>query len=140
MRKLLQWSAPVIVGHFFVVLWHLWLLVRVQASTPRFLPPLLISINLIPLLGLLLLYKGFPRIAGILVALPLGTAFVAGVSAHFINRGSDNVLHMPPTPHRLPYAISAVLLVVLEALGCWAGLRMLFTRERFARPNALNAG
>lgn len=139
MRNLLRWSVPVIVGHFVVVLWHLWLLDRVQPSTPRFLPPLLITINLLPIAGLALFAKGFPKIAGILVALPLGTAFVAGVSAHFISAGPDNVLHMPPVPYRFPYVISAVLLVVLEALGCWAGLRMLFTSENSVKRNASTA-
>ena len=121
---LLLWSIFVVLGHFAVVIWHLFLLVRVQPNTPGFLPPLLIAINLIPIAGLLAFVKGFPRLAAICIATPLAVALVAGVSAHFLNSGPDNVLNMPPVPLRLPYQISATLLVLLEATGCWLGIRM----------------
>ena len=39
-------------GHFFVVVWRLWLLVRVQPGTPSFLPLILVLVNLLPVAGL----------------------------------------------------------------------------------------
>lgn len=38
-QKLFLWSALVVGAHFLGVLWHLALLVKVQPSTPKFLPP-----------------------------------------------------------------------------------------------------
>jgi hypothetical protein len=61
-RKLLLWSASIVLGYFVAVLWHLLLLVKVQPSTPRFFPPLLILFNLFPIAGLVALAKGAPQI------------------------------------------------------------------------------
>jgi fumarate reductase subunit C len=123
-RRLLVWSAPVVVGHFLVVLWHLFLLVKVDPNTPRFLPPLLILINLIPLAGLFVFARGFFKVAASMIAIPLGVALVIGGYSHFLSHGSDNVFRMRPGECTLSYQISAVLLVILEALGCWISVRM----------------
>jgi len=123
-RKLLHWSTLIVVGHFIAVIWHLLLLVKVQPSTPRFFPPLLILFNLFPIAGLVALAKGFPKLAGTMIILPLAIPLVIGTYAHFLSPGSDNILHMPAGDLRLPFQVSAVLLVLLEALGCWIGFRI----------------
>jgi hypothetical protein len=124
-RRILIWSVPIVLAHFLAVVWHLLLLVKVQPDTPGFLPPLLILINLFPVAGLVAFAKGFPKFGGIMIIIPLGVALVAGVYAHFLSLGADNVLRMPPGELRLSFQVSAALLVVLEGLGCWVGLRML---------------
>jgi hypothetical protein len=122
--KVLMWSVPVVTGHFLVVVWHLWLLVRVQPGTPRFLPPILILVNLLPVAGLIVLAKGSQKLAATLVTVPLGVALVVGFGAHFLSSGNDNVLHMPPGALLLSFQTSAVLLMVLEAAGVLLGLQM----------------
>ena len=123
-RKLLLWSAPIVLGHFVAVIWHLLLLVKVQPSAPRFFPPLLILFNLFPVAGLVALAKGFRKLAGSMIILPLAIALVIGTYAHFLSPGTDNVLRMPSGDLRLSFQISAILLALLEALGCWIGLRI----------------
>ena len=123
-RKVLMWSVPVVTGHFLVVVWHLWLLVRVEPGTPSFLPPILILMNLLPVAGLIVLANGSQRLAATLVTMPLGVALVVGFGAYFLSSGNDNVLHMPPGALRLSFQISAVLLTVLEAVGVLLGLQM----------------
>jgi len=119
-----RWSALIVLGHFAVVLWHLVLLLKVQPGTFGFAPPLLILVNLIPVAGLVAFARGFPKLAGSMITLPLAIALVIGAYAHFLSPGSDNILNMPPGALRLPFQISAVLLLILEALGCWIGVRM----------------
>ena len=58
-----------------------------------------------------------------MITVPLAIALVIGFSAHFLSSGADNVFRMAPGEWRLSFQISAVLLVCLEALGCWIGLR-----------------
>jgi hypothetical protein len=123
-RKLLLWSALVVLGHFVAVIWHLLLLVKVQPSTPRFFPPLLILFNLFPVAGLVALAKGFRKTAGSMIILPLAIALVIGTYAHFLSPGSDNIMRMPSGDLRLSFQISAMLLELLEALGCWVGIRI----------------
>jgi hypothetical protein len=121
---LLVWSAPIVAGHFMAVVWHLLLVLKVQPGFPKFAPPLLILINLIPVAGLVTLAKRLPRLAGSLITLPLAVALVIGIYAHFLSPGTDNIFRLPPRDLRLPFQISAVLLVLLEALGCWIGVRI----------------
>ena len=134
-QKVLMWSVPVVMGHFLVVVWHLWLLVRVQPGTPSFLPPILILVNLLPVAGLIVLAKGSQKLAATLVTVPLGVALVVGLGAHFLSSGNDNVLHMPPGALRLSFQISAVLLTVLEAAGVLLGLRMFGLGKKKTAPS-----
>jgi hypothetical protein len=113
-----------VLGHFIAVVWHLLLVLKVQPGFPRFAPPLLILINLVPVAGLVMLAKGLFRLAGSLITVPLAIALVIGIYAHFLSPGTDNILRLPPGDLRLPFQISAVLLVLLEALGCCVGLRI----------------
>ena len=68
--------------------------------------------------------KGLSKLASGMVSIPLGVALVIGAYSHFLSPGADNVFRMPPGEFILVYQISAVLLVILEALGCWLGVRM----------------
>lgn len=52
-RKLLVWGAAIIGGHFLAVVWHLVLVVKVQPNFPRLAVPLLILVNLLPIIGLI---------------------------------------------------------------------------------------
>ena len=134
-RKLLLWSAPIVLGHFVAVIWHLLLLVKVQPGTPRLFPSLLILFNLFPVAGLVALAKTFRKLAGSMIILPLAIALVIGTYSHFLSPGTDNILRMPSGDLSLSFQISAVLLVLLEALGCWVGIRIF--AHLSARP-ALN--
>ena len=129
-RKLLLWSALIVLGHFVAVIWHLLLLVKVQPSTPRFFPPWLILFNLFPVAGLVVLRKGFRKLAASMIILPLAIALVIGTYAHFLSPGTDNILRMPSGDLRLAFQISATLLALLEALGCRVGI------HKFAHSSA----
>ena len=67
--------------------------------------------------------EGSQKLAASLVTVPLGVALVIGFGAHFLSSGNDNVLHLPGEL-RLPFQVSAVLLVVFEAVGVFLGLQM----------------
>jgi hypothetical protein len=124
-RKLLPVATFVVVGHFAVVIWHLLLLLKVQPTTPWFAAALLVVANLLPVAGLVAFAKGRYYLAAGLIVVPLSVALVIGGYTHFLTAGSDNVFWMPPGGLRLPFQVSAVLLAVLELLGCFVGLRML---------------
>ncbi len=115
----------IVLVHYGVVIWHVVLLVKVQPGFPRIGMLLLILINLLPLAGLIVFAKGFPKLAASMIVIPLGIAMVIGSYTHFLSAGSDNVLRMPASDLTLPFQISAMLLTLLEALGCWVGFRML---------------
>lgn len=123
-RRFLLWCAPIVGGHFLAVVWHLILVVKVQPDFPRLALPLLILVNLLPIVGLVAVAKEYRTRGGILIVVPLGLALVIGAYQHFLTPETDNVFHMPPGDLTLPFQVSAVLLVFLEALSCWVGLRI----------------
>jgi hypothetical protein len=82
---------------------------------------LLIVINLVPVVALFAFRKGLSKLAGGMILVPLGVAIVIGGYTHFLSTGTDNIFQMSPGELRVPFQVSAVL----EAVGCWVGLRML---------------
>ncbi len=131
-RKLLLWGTLIVLAHFAIVIWHLVLLMKVQPGMPTAALLLLVLINLIPAAGLILFVKGFHKTAASMIMAPLGVALVIGFYRHFLSAGTDNVLHMPAGKLTLAFQISAMVLAVLEAAGCWIAARM-FAAD-FRRP------
>jgi hypothetical protein len=127
-RKLLLWSALIVAAHFLAVLWHVVLLVKVQPGFPGIAILALVLINLCPVAALVVFTKGRSKLAGSMIIIPLGIALVIGGYTHFLSSGSDNVLRMPASELALSFQISAVLLAVLEALGCWVGVKIYTSR------------
>ena len=126
--KLLAWSAAVVVAHYLAVVWHVVLLVKVQPGFPAVGIRLLLLINLVPIAGVAVFAKGARRLAAGAIIIPLGIALVIGGYTHFLSPGADNVFRMPPSGLTLSFQISAALLVILEALGCWAGVKIYMPR------------
>lgn len=123
-HRLLVSSMTIVLAHFLLVIWHLVLLSRVQPAFPRAAYIALVAVNLVPFGGVAALARGFNKVAAAMIAIPFGVALVAGTYTHFLSAGLDNVLRMPPSPERLAFQISAVLLVTLEAAGCLVAFRM----------------
>jgi hypothetical protein len=92
-----------------IVVWHLFVLAKIPAGlTGQQVLSAAIAINVVPLVGLFLLWTHYPGLA----------------SEHFLSNGPDYVFRMSATEWSLPFTISAVLLTVLELCGCWLCIRM----------------
>jgi len=125
MKRLATYLTLVVVAHAVIVVWHLSVLAKIppgltgqQALTAS------IAIDAVPLVGLVLLWWRYPRLASVLIFIPLAVGFCAGGFEHFLSSGRDNVFRMAATEWRLPYAVSAVLLVILELCGCLLCIRV----------------
>jgi len=123
-RGLLGWGSVVVGTHFLVVLWHVFLLVKVQPGFPALAIVALLLVNLVPIAGVAAFAKGARRLAAVAIVIPLGTGLIIGGYSHFLTSGADNVFRMPGGGLTLSFQVSAVLLAILEALGCWLGVRM----------------
>jgi hypothetical protein len=73
-----------------------------------------------PLIGLVI-WRWRPRLGGWLVAASMGAALVFGLINHFVISGSDHVSHVA-ADWRLLFGVTAVLLVVCEAVGAAVGV------------------
>ena len=81
-------------------------------------------ILLAPLLAGVMLLSRLRRTGGWLLAAAMAGALVFGVYKHFIGAGEDNAFTMAHSGSSMQFQITAVLLAILEAVGCWAGIRV----------------
>ncbi len=84
-----------------------------------------VVIVLAPVLALFLLYSRLAGMGALLLSLSMFGAFVFGVCGHFLLPGADNVLQIPSSVWRIPFQMTAVLLMVLQAAGTVVGVRYL---------------
>jgi len=125
MRKLCRYAVLVVLAHAVVVFWHLELLARRDAALKVDQVPLFAALaNIIPLIALISLWAHFPKLGAWLLLFLVVPLAIGGYS-HFLSPGSDNVFRMADGELTFAFRISAVLLLVLEFLGCWLGIRIL---------------
>jgi len=74
-----------------------------------------------PIAGLFVALRQ-PRIGGWIVALTMSGSLVFGLVNHFIIKGTDHVSHVAAA-WRSQFALTAALLLVVEAAGAAIGLR-----------------
>jgi hypothetical protein len=125
MKKLAVYATLAVLAHAVIVVWHLFVLAKIPPGlTGQQVLSAAIAINVVPLVGLVLLWTYYPRLASVLIFIPLAVGFSAGGFEHFLSDGPDNVFRVAVTEWTLPFTISAVLLAVLELCGCWLCIRM----------------
>ncbi len=120
MNSTARYATFVVLAHAAVVFWHLVLVAKITPGlTELQMLAATTAINLVPAIALVLLWTHSPRLGGLLLLLPLAVGLVIGGEEHFVTPGPLNVFHMAATPWVLPFQVTAVLLLVLEVLGCW---------------------
>jgi len=77
------------------------------------------TINLLPFLAVALLNTRFRHVVAWLLLIPFGLALTAGLISHFLSAGPDNVFRIAAGTWTSSFRVSAVLLVLLETVGCW---------------------
>ena len=82
-----------------------------------------ILVNLIPFTAAILLWTRFRTIGGWLLLASLGIGLLIGIYEHFLSPSPDNVFRMAPGEWTLQFRITAVLLMIVEGLGCWIGVK-----------------
>lgn len=125
MKKLAVYTTLAVLAHAVIVVWHLFVLAKIPPGlTGQQILSAAVAINVVPLVGLVLLSTHYPRLASVLILIPLAVGLSAGGFEHFLSNGPDNVFRMAATEWTLTFTISAVLLAVLELGGCWLCIRL----------------
>ena len=81
-----------------------------------------------PAVAWLLVWRGSPRSGAWLLIFSLAGSLLFGAWYHFVATSPDHVSHLPAVgapAWKLIFQITTVLLIPTEALGAWAGLRLL---------------
>jgi hypothetical protein len=129
-----RYAAFTVLAHAAAVFWHLVLVTKI---TPGLRGDQVLAataaITLVPLLALVLPWADFQRLGGLLLFLPLAVGLGIGGDEHFVTPGPLNVFYVAATQWALQFRVTAVLLLVLEVLGCWIALRA-FRGLPFSKP------
>jgi hypothetical protein len=125
MRKLVSIAWAIIIAHLVVNYFHgaahVTLAIGLVDWEREFV---VIVILLAPILAGVMLLSRLRRAGGWLLAASMAGACVFGVYKHFMGAGPDNALTMAHGASSLQFQATAVLLAILEAAGCWAGIRV----------------
>lgn len=81
----------------------------------------LFVIVIAPLVALVLLWTRASRAGGALLLGSMAAALLFGAYHHFLLAGPDHVLHLPPGSAQTSFRATAVLLLITEGFGSWAG-------------------
>jgi len=109
-----------------VVIWHLLILARLHSALGNDQLLLIASlVNLILVTAAILLWTRFRKIAGWLLLVSLAIGLLIGTYEHFLSPSPDNVFRMMEGKWVLQFRITAVLLVAIQTLGCWIGVKAL---------------
>jgi len=113
MKKLAAYVTLAVLAHAVTVVWHLFVLAKIPPGLAgQQVLSAAIMINVVPLVGVVLLWTHYPRLASVLILIPLAVGLSAGGFEHFLSNGPDNVFRMTTTEWTLAFTISAVLLAV----------------------------
>jgi hypothetical protein len=126
MQRGVGFAIAMIVAHLAVNVFHGLAHQRlaIEISAPENVFVVLVILIAPIVAGVLLLLKTW-RMGAWLLLVSMAGALVFGIYEHFIAPGPDHAFGLPYSKWALVFQITAVLLVVTEATGCWAGIQVL---------------
>lgn len=123
MRKIVAVATSVVLAHLGLSLLHRQAHIHLQIMLTRNQWLFVLAvITLAPPVAAILLWTRFQRVGAWLLLLSMLGSFVFGVYYHFAAVSPDNVSQVPPGAWGTRFQLSAVLLAVVEALGCGVGI------------------
>lgn len=75
-----------------------------------------------PLLATIMLWTRWRRYGAWIFSLSMFGSLVFGAYHHFVLISNDHVCYAPEGPWLSAFRITAVLLVIVEGVGCWLGV------------------
>jgi hypothetical protein len=133
MPQVAKWATAVVAAHAVVSALHG--VAHVQVGVAIFSSPLDLVfipgvITLAPVIAVVLLWTPWRRAGAWLLLGSLAGALLFGALNHYVAPGPDHVSQVPEGGWGAVFHVTAFLLAVTEALGCWAGVAALKTSGR----------
>jgi hypothetical protein len=120
------YATAVVLAHAGVVFWHLQVLAKLNPNLSPQKALLFASLaSLVPILAVILLWFNLRKLAACLALLFFTIPLAIGGYEHFLSSGPDNIFRMAAGEGTLAFLVSAVLLLMLELLGCWVSIQIL---------------
>lgn len=120
----------IIAAHWAAAVWHFVLSAKIfptAANGIDWLP--IVFVSAVHLGVSVLWWTVSVRLAGWVLLVLLSTALGVGVYEHFLGPGPNTIFRVPPTNWTAAFRASVLVLLALEILGCWLGLRSVRSRN-----------
>jgi hypothetical protein len=125
MKKLRIYSLLIIAAHWVVGVWHLLLVAKILPAPENNVSWIAISLFTLLHCGVAVAcWKLSDRLSGLILCVFLVVALGSGIYEHFLAPGLNNIFRVPPSDWTAAFRASVFLLVVVEILGCWFGIRL----------------
>jgi hypothetical protein len=89
-----------------------------------------IVIFLAPIVAAILLWTQFERIGSWLLLFSLTGSLLFGIYNHFLVISPDHISQVPSQSWGMLFQITAILIVIVDSLGCWMGIWALKTIQQ----------
>jgi hypothetical protein len=126
MQKGVSFAIVTIVAHLAVNVFHglahQRLAIEISPAENIFV---VLVILIAPVVAGVLLPLKTRRMGAWLLVVSMAGALVFGIYKHFIAPGPDHAFGLSYSAWALVFQVTAILLVVTEATGCWAGIQVL---------------
>lgn len=129
MNRMKVFATVAALGNYAAVVWHLYLVAKLQPATPVAGSIRIAAIaGALTLAGLVLLWMRWHKTGSLLLAAMFANGLVIGSLEHFFVAGPFNVFDVGDGAWTLLFKVSVAALVILEVAGLSASGRMLITR------------
>ncbi len=126
MKALRLYALLIIAVHWIVAAWHLFLVAKILPAPENNVNWVAIGIlTLLHFVALIACWKLCDRFTGLVLGVFFVLALGAGLYEHFLDSGLNNIVRVRPSDWVTAFRASVFLLVVIEMLGCWLGIRLL---------------
>jgi hypothetical protein len=121
----------VVIAHWIVAVWHLFLAANVLLAPNNTVSWLAITLITLGHLGVsIALWKLSDRLAGLVSLIFFMAALGADLYEHFLHVSANNVFVVAPGNWTARFDVSVFILLALEILGCMLGILLLGRRTR----------
>jgi hypothetical protein len=120
MKRIGWYGTAIVLAHLAVNVVHGLAHAKLHVGLTRGQIDFIVAVILLgPILAMILLWTRLRRAGAWLLLVSMAGSFVFGAYYHFLLNSPDNVSHVSAGSYRMAFQITAVLLALTEALGCW---------------------
>ena len=122
MNRIARYGTTIVLAHLAVNVVHGLAHARLHVGLTRgqinFIVPVIL---LAPIVAMILLWTQLRRAGAWLLLVSMAGSLAFGAYYHFVLISPDNISHVPTGSYQMTFQVTALLLALTQALGCWVG-------------------
>ena len=122
MNRVAWYGTTIVLAHLGVNVVHGLAHARLHVGLTRGQIDFIVSVILLaPIVAMILLWTQLRRAGAWLLLVSMAGSLAFGAYYHFVLISPDNISYVPTGSYQTTFQITALLLALTQALGCWVG-------------------